>query len=358
MEGTAAHWVCERVLSSFTVPGNDVLISTDLIGQQAPNGIVITEEMWDAAKIYVDDILETCTKHGLLQQLHVEERVDMPDIHPDCWGTPDCWAYAREANTLYIWDFKYGHGSVSAYENWQMICYVLGALRKIVGDTPMVDYGINVVIRIVQPRCYDGQGAVREWLTPAVELRAHINILNQAAYAAVSANATCNTGPQCKHCTGAHVCAALRDATANVIDHSGDATPVNMTEIALGYELDKLNAAAALIKVRKDALEVTAEHRVRHGSTVPGWAMVQGYGHNKWNDPKSAPTVIKMMTGVDVMAEPVMLTPSKAIALLKKSNVDPAVIAPFYTKPPTSMKLKIDDGSKARQVFSKAGLGV
>jgi len=355
MEGTAAHWVCEQVLRSFIKPDAGILTSNDLIGKQAPNGVVIDEEMWDAAKIYVDDILEVCTRHGNMQGLRIEERVNMPEIHDDCWGTPDCGLYVPSANTLYVWDFKYGHGGVSAFENWQMICYTIGLLKKIVkeGDHPLQDYGINVVIRVVQPRCYDGKGSIREWLVPAVNLRGHLTILNQAASSAISVNAICVTGPQCKHCTGAHKCKALRDSTANVIDHSGDAIPAGMTEVALGYELDKLNAAAALIEIRKNALVVDAEYRIRNGSAVPGWNMVQGYGHNKWTDPSTAPAVIKMMTGVDVMAEPEMLTPSKAIALLKKSKVDPAVIAPFYKKPPTSLKLKVDDGSKARQIFSK-----
>ena len=353
-EGTAAHWVGERILNSFTDPDAPILIDADLIGQQAPNGVVVNEEMWDAAHMYSGAILETCNATGLLRQLHVEEAATMPEIHEYCWGTPDCWMFDESTRTLYLYDFKYGHYSVVAFENWQMLCYVLGILRILTNNNPLADHGITVKVRIVQPRSFhDGLGPFRDWDFPAVDLRAYVNILNLAAHKAFDEQVECVTGPWCKHCEGAVHCRAHAGAVAGVIDHSDDAIPVNMSEMGLAYELDKARRATELLKTRTDALEADAEHRIRNGAALPGWAMEQTYSRDKWiGDIKSVVATGELM-GVDLRAPEAVITPSQAKALLKKSSVDPAVIAGTYAKQPSSMKLVADDGTKARMMFSQ-----
>ena len=118
--------------------------------------------------------------------------------------------------------------------------------------------------------------------------------------------------------------------------------------------MTKVIAAEKKLKARRDALEADAEHRVRSGALLPGWKMEQRYGRNKWNDPGSV-SVMGEMFGVDLMQEPQPLTPAKAIEKLRANKVDPAVINGLYSKPPTSMKMVHDDGSQARQIFSKSG---
>lgn len=353
-DGTAAHWVAEQILRSFTVQDAAILVSDDIVGNPAPNGVVATDEMWNAAMIYVNDILEVCNAHGLLRQLHIEEPVAIPQVHELCWGTPDCWVFDNKTGVLYIWDFKYGHLRVEAFENWQMICYMLGVLGVIDPVCPLLENGIKVDCRVVQPRCYDGRDSIREWRVMASDLRPHMNILFHAAHDALSADAKCNPGPWCGYCPAAGSCPALQTSVAGIIDHSADPIPQSLSDEGLAYEMKTIANAERQLKARRDALEADAEHRVRAGGILPGWRMEQRYGHNKWND-LSLIASMGPMIGVDLMKAPEPLTPAKAIERLRQNKVDPIVIDGLYSKSPTSLKMVQDDGSKARQVFSKGG---
>jgi len=350
-DGTAAHWVGEQMLESFR---GSTKRSADFVGQPAPNGVIVTEEMYEAAYLYVHDILTVCNETGLLRELHVEERLTMPEIHEQCWGTPDCWTFDVQTMTMYVWDFKFGHSSVIAYENWQMICYALGALRKVTNNQPLGEHGITVVMRIVQPRCYDSLGPVREWKVAATALRGYVNQLSVAALKVFDPAVQCTTGNHCKNCDGAVHCPAIRNATAAIVDHSGNAIPEMPDDNALAYELSVLADAQLLLKQRKQALEVEAEHRLRNGGKLPGWHMEQGYGHNKWLYPDAEVLAMGQLMGVDLLADPVPLAPAKACAKLKKNNVDASVISSYYAKPTTSMKLKADDGETARIAFLRS----
>jgi hypothetical protein len=302
--------------------------------------------------VYTDDILLTANQHGLLQQIHIEQPVTMPEIHQHCWGTPDCWMFDPVTGILYLYDFKYGHYGVTAYENWQMLCYTLGILRELTDSQPLGDYGITVKVRIVQPRCFhDNLGAFRDWELPATDMRAYVNMLNAAAHAAFKEDAACDTGPWCKHCAGAVRCKAHAGAAANAIDHSDDAVPINMDEMGLGYELNKLERAMELMKTRKEALHADADHRIRNGAAIPGWSMQQSYSNAKWFASDASVLATGKLMGVDFAAPAKVITPSQAKTLLSKSSIDPVVIEGTFGKQPSSMKLVVDDGSKARMVF-------
>lgn len=353
-EGTATHWVGEQVLHSFTSTDSSLMTSQDIIGTQAPNGVTVNEEMWDAAKMYVDDILLTANQHGLLRQIHIEEPVVMPEIHEHCWGTPDCWMFDEVNRTLYLYDFKYGHSGVVAFENWQMICYIIGILRLLTNNDPVGNYGITVEVKIIQPRCFtDGLGPIRKWAVPASDLRGYVNILNLAAHAAFDENAQCVTGPHCKNCEGAVHCRAIAGAVANAIDHSDDAIPLIMDEMGLGYELTKAKRAMELLKTRTEAMEADAEHRIRNGIELPGWSMEQKYSNAKWSQSDAAVISIGELMGVDFRVPAKAVTPTQAKEVLRKANVDPMAIQGTYAKQPSGMKLAADDGSKARMIFSK-----
>ena len=55
MDGVAAHWACSEMLEGRLVE----------VGQQAPNGVFLTEEMVEAADLYFDDVATTLAAHGL-----------------------------------------------------------------------------------------------------------------------------------------------------------------------------------------------------------------------------------------------------------------------------------------------------
>jgi hypothetical protein len=354
-EGTAAHYVCERILHSYTDSTASVLIADDLVGQTAPNGILITEEMWEAATIYTNDILELCNHRGLLRALVVEQKVPTPDIHPDMEGTPDCWAYDPAHGELYLWDYKYGHRRVEVFENYQLTAYITGILRSIGMPNPLVESEVRVICRIVQPRCYDGKPLITEWRVRPHDLRPLVNTAAYACAVASMEGAQCNPGTHCKDCIGAAYCSALQNKVMTIADHAGDPVPITISDSALAYELSTLRDAAVILQARLDALEVDAEHRITNGGVIPGWSLQQGYGRNAWNHDKREIVALGQLMGVDLLDEPKLLTPSKAVDKLKKNKVDPSVISSYYSKPRTSLNLVQDDGKTARQLFSKGG---
>lgn len=352
-DGDTAHWVCEQILWSY-IKHDEMLvkIEEDFVDRPAPNGVIVTEDIYDAAYTYAMDILKTCSSNGLMSHLQIEDKLYMPEIHEQCWGTADCWAYDPHNKILYLWDFKYGHSSVIAFENWQMICYLLGALNKLFPGTALQDRGITCKVQITQPRCYDGQGPFRTWELLATDLRGYITQLSQAADAAMLGG-YCVTGPWCKNCDGAVHCKAITNAVANIIDHASDAVPVAPTDVGLAYELDLITRAKGLLKQRGNALEQEAEHRIPNGHPVPGYQMVQGMGDRSWDQPYDDVISMGEMMGVDLRGPPKLLTPPKAEQACTKSNVDPSVISSYYSRKPTKMQLKKHDDTKAKQIFSK-----
>lgn len=161
-EGTAAHWLAAEVLRSYQT--SDVRDELSFVGKVAENGVTVTEEMAEAVGHYVVDVLKVANKHGGLQSLRIEQRVAIDRVHPDNWGTFDCSLAVTAENgqiTLYVWDYKHGHGKVYAASNDQIIEYATG----IIDTAGWSDLDVVVVSRIVQPRCFDGSGNVDEWVS-------------------------------------------------------------------------------------------------------------------------------------------------------------------------------------------------
>jgi len=339
MEGTAAHWGGEKLMTDVDVAG--------LVGTAAPNGVIFTEEMYDAALAYVQEV------HKITPQPFLEDRVYMPQIHNDCWGTVDAWYFDPATWTLYVWDFKYGHGSVISYENWQLMAYVRGILNVICKNNPEIEQNIKVSMRIVQPRCYDGLGLVRKWDTTAVALRGYVNQMNHACAMSEKPDAMVTSGPHCKHCPGRYRCPASLESAAAAIDYSRSAVPREMTDIGIAYEMQMLERAAEAIKYRQEAITAEAMSRVMGGKAIPGYSTIQGYSNNKWNIPAEEVISLGPLMGVDFAKPAVPKTPTQACTEMTKNGVDPSVIKHYYGKQPTALKLVKDDGSRAKQIFSQ-----
>ncbi len=352
-DGTAAHWVAEQVLHSFR--SDTIILPSQLIGTIAPNGVIITDEIADGAKTYTDEILNLCQERGLLRSLMIEQIVKVPMIHEHCWGTPDVYIYDAGKKTLHVKDFKFGHGRVKAYENWQLICYAIGILASM-SNAPFQDDGTKVIMTIVQPRCYDGQGPIDEWEISAVDLRGYINQLRFAAEQAFTPITNCTTGNHCRYCKVGSICTALINATANIIDVIDMAIPTISTDAALGYELEQLNRVELLIKARREAKELEIEQRIRSGIKIAGWSLEQAYSKRQWIAPQEEVIMMGQLIGVNLLDEPKLLSPSKADSACKKVKVDPSVISSYYGNVPTHMKLVFDDGGKAKQIFSNRSI--
>lgn len=343
LEGTAAHWVVQMLLQ-----GTPVAIDT-----QAPNGVAVTLEMLQAAELVRDDIVQTLGPEWA-KYLAIERRVQIPRVHPQNWGTPDYRAWSRLQNgrlCLHVWDFKYGHEIVEAFENWQLIDYTAGILGE-AGINGLQDQETVVDMVVIQPRAYHRDGPVRRWRVVASDLRAHFNRLEMAAEDATSQFPTASPQPEaCKNCKGRHACEALQRAAYFAADYGKHYAPLELTPHALGLELRALNRAKALLEARVSGLEAQAASKIKAGTLVPFWALESTPGRLAWTKPPAEVLALGQMLGLDLAAEPDVITPTQAKAKAKTAKIGPEIFDAFATRPAGAAKLVEDDGSKARRIF-------
>lgn len=335
-EGEAAHWVASEMLRLRSIPPGN-----------APNGEPITEEMYEGAELYFSSIMSVINNYGdldLLKLLHIEERVDISRIHPDCWGTPDCWLFA--SNELHIWDYKYGHGFVDVFENWQLIEYCAGILEKL-GVNEHQDQRIWVNFYIVQPRNYHRDGPVRVWGIKASDLRGYFNILEAKELEASQPIASCNPNPECAYCLGRHACEALQRSALSTADVTLLNTPWELSPASLGNELRYLRRAAELLDARITGLEEQTTSLIRRGERVPFFKLEQTVGRDRWKVDAQEVITLGEMLGHDLAKKPEAITPKQAIKL----GVPEAVINSYIEKPHGSLKLVLDEENNARKIF-------
>lgn len=338
LEGNAAHWVAWEMLAGRPIAEGDV----------APNGAIVTAEMLDGGELLVDTI-RTRTGAGCTGW-HIEERVGISVIHPECWGTPDAWAYMRDAGVLEVIDYKFGHRFVDEFENEQGVAYIAGIIDVLANWLGMgpgwLDQRLTVNFTIVQPRCFYRGAPVRTWTARTSDLRGLVNALTAAAAAALAPNPTATTNPECRNCPGRIACPALQKGAYADAEYAVQSTPVQLPAAAASLELRMLERALERLESRVDGLREVVAAYAKQGQPVPFHRLEQTEGRRIWNIP--APQVVAMgqLMGVD-LAKPATLTPSQA----KSAGIDESVIKAYSTTQPGKIKLVPDNPADARRVF-------
>lgn len=342
-EGTAAHWLASEYLKNY------YCANAAPYPVNAPNGEHITEEMHEGAELYASTI------HGLLKEhptvleyeLHIEERVEITNIHPECWGTPDCWFYDKQAGQLHVFDYKYGHGYVEVFENWQLIEYVAGIMERL-GINGLTDQYLRVDMHIIQPRHHHRTGPVRTWSVKAVDLRALFNILHNAEGEAEKDNAMCRPSPECSFCLGRHACEALQRSALSVVDVTQLNTPWQLPVHSLGRELRFLKRAADLLESRISGLEEQATAHLRKGERVPFFKLEQSNGRERWKKPVEEVFAMGDLMGVDLRKPAQAITPQQAL----KAGIPDTLMPTYSERPAGSLKLVMDENNDiARKIF-------
>ena len=350
LEGRAFHEVAQRILESFKSPGKDLISSCSIVGTQSKDGIIITDEIYDSALEYANDVLRVANINGTMRDMYIEEHIDLSCIYAGMYGYIDCWLLDKASMTLYVWEGKFGHRHVPAFENWQLISYVEGILEKL-GINGYVDQNLNVSMRVAQPRSYRSAGPVDEWVCKASDLRSYVNTLKAAAEDAHTPNAQCVVGRQCDVCPARYACEALQQVAYSGVDYLSNTEGVTLTGHGLALELRILKRADRAMKARLSGLEEQALSEIRSGKILPGFIGQPGYGRKRWCKDTDQSEVIMMgdMMGFDLRKPAELDTPAQAI----KKGVDESVIAAYSETPTTGLRLVEDNGAKARNVFRK-----
>lgn len=338
LEGTATHWAAQELFADRVID----------IGLVAPNGIALDAEMIEAAEIYYDDVRATLGEHWR-SFVRVESRVYMPRIHEANWGTPDC--FAKPGATIYVWDFKYGHRYVDVFENWQLLDYAEGILAEYGLDNGHDDQRIEFVFRIVQPRCFVGGGPIREWRVNAALLRVYFTKLQMGAAEAMSANAKCKTGPQCRDCKARHTCDTLQRAALGYAEEIRAPAAFDLPTHAASYELRTLHRAIEVMKARADGLEEQLLRAAKGGQFVPHFRLEPSKGCERWSVPETEVIALGDLMGISLAKPnvPTAVTPAQA----RKLGVDAEVTKAYSIIPNGEIKLVPDNNQAARKIFGQ-----
>lgn len=317
--GTAVHWVIEKVLTAYQTPGaNGGLLPSGYVGQKAPNGVTITDIMAEGADIMVDDVLSVVSSRGGMSRLQIEQSLPCPSIHPLCGGTPDLWIYYENTKTLIIWDYKNGHCHVDAHGNSQMIEYVSG----IVDQLQLIDTETTVVFRVIQPFCYYKPGGPRrEWVVKASELRAEVNHLHNMSHEALT-DPHLSAGLHCRDCAAVHDCPAARGLCYELIDwvkRRPFATD-DMTSADMAVERQIMEDGLAVLKARKEGLDDTLRHAVESGDASAGLTLESVPGALEWTCEPAVAAGVAEQFGVKIWREPTVKTPRQAVSTIAKDQ--------------------------------------
>ena len=341
--GDAAHWVCEQVLTAVKHGGLGVVTPESLVGAQDPAGTIISQEMAEGAQVFVEDCLSVVAPTGDFAAMNVEAKVQCHRVHPTLnYGTVDWWA--RIGNVIYVKDFKFGHGFVDEYENWQMMDYAAGILDEL-GIDGIQDQNYWVEMTVVQPRYYNASPC-RTWRLLAADLRNYVNIMSYQAHKALMPDAECVSGEHCKNCTARRGCPAARKSSYWAMQVSTEAVPVNLPAAAVGLELDYIKRAIKALEYQETALMEYAEALISKGDVVPGYARVPSAGQYKWNMDDVTMIMIGEATDQDLRSTKT-ITPAEA----KKRGIDESFIK-AQTHRPSSMKLKRLSKNAVKKVFT------
>lgn len=299
------------------------------------------DEMIDGARIYANDILSL----GPLDNpdfYGFETKLTIKKVNEICFGTVDAWRYFPAINTIYIWDYKFGHLEVPAEKNYQLICYFSG-LR----DHLHLPKKTKIVFRIVQPRVYRSSGPISEWTTSREELSPLIGRL--AVKAIRSLNPSLSeivTGPHCRFCYPRYTCPAALQAGMGLYEVISGLSFAEMRPNERGFHLNLICRAHEQLSALKTAYESQIEALIKSGTVVPGWGLEQKAGSLEWIKPREEIISLGKLINIDLEKKGVK-TPNQA----KKAGVSDDLINNYAKRGPGKTKLTKDDGEKARQVF-------
>lgn len=361
-EGTACHWVAQEILTAFTTPGSELKSSTDFVGDIAPNGVFIDEEMYQGAKFYVNEILKYCNESGLMRLIHIEELLNTEVIYPSSKGTPDCWVYNVKDAEIVLWDLKYGFSHVEVYENPAMMMYIAGILSALNIDG-VADQFLTIRMVIVQPRSFHGHGPVREWKVTASDLRPYFNKLRHAAEQAMNGQGLCTPGLHCRDCLARHDCTALTKTLYNYIDVVTGPVPMALEGQNLVLEWQLLNRVSKLLEYRKSGIDGQIQASLENGDHLAGVKLEKSFGRERWRKDVPTEKVLAMakVYGADISRPDNLDTPNQTLVKIKRAakkfnvKIDKSLIEEWLETPFKGYKIVEDDGSEATKVFKYQG---
>ena len=332
LEGEAAHEMGELALT-----GQSTI--NELINRPASNGTVMVDEMVNHVQMYVEHVQSRGIGYWVEQEILIENPTTMPGrVTGKCDGA--AFNFDEATGMLYIDDFKYGHGPVEVFENYQLLIYAIGMRHKIAGVIK------GVTMSIIQPRGYHHQGPIRSWTITEAELTGYEQQLVERMKAVHDPNRKCQSGLHCRYCKRLAFCETAKAAGMNAIDVIHAALPDTDTPEQVAMLIDTFTHAQKTIKHLLTAVNVRGESMTLNGHPIPGYVYEPGKGHAKFiNDDKAKETAKTM--GVSLVTEKT-ITPAEA----KRRGLPKTIVEKLSYQPLTAPRLvKRDVTTLAEKAF-------
>lgn len=308
------------------------------VGDIASNGVEVTDDMRDGAALWVEAL------EGY--PARIESRIAMPSIHPTkVWGTPDARQWSLATKTHRAADYKYGHGYVGEFENWQLLTYTVGSIDEVYPDWRN-DPGVTFEMTVVQPRYYNGQ-PIRTWTIQTAGLLHYEARMRHAVAEAETPNPRVTSGTHCTYCPARATCDVYRKTVGNAIDFAGRADPMVSTPEDVGRELKVVQEFIKRLEARETGLIALAEVMIKQGKRVPHFVFEQTYGRLAWTMPIDVIEMTAQLNGKTIMAPPKPITPTQA---KDRKILDTRVISQYAERPMGAFKL-VPDSTKTPRSF-------
>ncbi len=312
-EGTLAHALAYEVLTKVqSFEQLEARIGETVMVEDFE--IEITEEMCEAILIYIRVVENNLIRGAIIKY---EEQMDLSHLHPEMdMMTCDCVIHAP-FQSLTVIDLKYGKGvSVSAVENKQLLMYALAASKEADVD--------EVRLIIVQPRS-TGE-AVKEFTLTAAELRKFGEELKLKAYEAMLPGVKRVAGSWCKFCPAQATCDAARQKVQGIIAHDFDdpaPKPHLPTPESMGLvRIKKILESAEYVTDWLTQCEAYAKQCILNGVRVPGYKLINKYGHRKWVSEEIVRAEFETELGEKLFTEPKLKSPAQVEKIVGKDRME------------------------------------
>lgn len=311
IEGDLAHWVAASAALRQPV---------DLTP-----GLDITEEMRDGAALWVEAL------EGY--PARIETPIYARTIHPTkCWGTPDARQWAPETKTHRAADYKFGHGFVDEFENWQCLTYHVGAADELgLWNDPDIKFEST----IVQPRYYNGR-PIRIWTIQTAGLKHYAERMRTAVAEAESPNPRVISGNHCTYCPARATCDVNRRASMSAVDFVGRPDPMMSRPEDVGAELRLIQTYIKRLEARETGLAALAETMIKQGKRVPYFHLEQSEGRLAWTTDIAVVEMTAQLFGKTVMKPPEPITPTQA---KQRKVLADTLVSQYSARPKGAFKL-------------------
>lgn len=279
-EGTAGHALAEHLIKKYLKQRT-----------KRPVSDYYSDDLMEAVEDYVAFVIEKieeAKQECKVPLFSVEQRVDISEYSPDCFGTADMVIVTDRV--AHVIDLKLGRGvEVSAEENPQLMAYGLGVLEMM-----EMLYDIEVVrLTIFQPRINN----FSSWeITPEALKKWGNEILKPRSAMALAGEGEFHAGSWCRFCKAKNQCRARAEEFLRLAKR--EFRPPDLLSEEEISEILKISDELA--KWAADVYSFAQDQAIIHGKQWKGYKLVEGRSNRKYSSEEEVAEAAKAAGYTDI----------------------------------------------------------